>query len=223
MTVTVEKPPIEVDWFIPGNESLAPRTVQVGDRMVFNWEQFHNVHIHPSGNCSEQGAIPVGFSTGASYVFTEDDIGTMVFACDVAMHCELGGQIMTVTVLAPTESPTMLPSASPTGLPTGLPTFQPTLSPTSFPTFTPTLSPTESPTTSPTSSPTKNPSTTPTFMPTQSTEMPTLNPTAAEATVGPTSGGSSWNGPATTGLMLVTNVANLLFIVATAMAIVGMH
>ena len=89
-----------VDWKIPGiGQSMLDMTATVGDTGVFEWSFFHNVLIHPSGDCDKTSAISVRSSSGASYTFTAEDVGEMVFACDVGNHCEVG-QIMTFTVSA---------------------------------------------------------------------------------------------------------------------------
>eukprot|EP00549_Striatella_unipunctata_P002663 CAMPEP_0118709134 /NCGR_PEP_ID=MMETSP0800-20121206/22411_1 /TAXON_ID=210618 ORGANISM="Striatella unipunctata, Strain CCMP2910" /NCGR_SAMPLE_ID=MMETSP0800 /ASSEMBLY_ACC=CAM_ASM_000638 /LENGTH=115 /DNA_ID=CAMNT_0006612679 /DNA_START=118 /DNA_END=465 /DNA_ORIENTATION=- len=88
--------------------------------MTFTWNGFHDVHIHPSFTCAQAGRKMVGASSGASYSFTEADVGEVVFACDVGSHCETG-QIMRVTVSAmsmdtmaptPTTMETMMPTAT---------------------------------------------------------------------------------------------------------------
>jgi plastocyanin len=68
-------------------------TAEVGNVITFSWSGTHNVFtvIHPSGDCTETGAIQVGSTTdaaGASYTFTTADMGDVVFACDIATHCE---------------------------------------------------------------------------------------------------------------------------------------
>ena len=58
----------------------------------------NDVHIHPNGSCEEDGAIKVGYISGSSYTFTEEDSGKDIFfACDVGRRCE-SGQNMKVTV-----------------------------------------------------------------------------------------------------------------------------
>ena len=85
-------------WKIPADGGPLPkRDFVVGEEVVFEWTGRHNVYIHPTGDCSEDGAIEVGTESGASYVFTEEDIGELTFACDVGMHCERG-MIMKATV-----------------------------------------------------------------------------------------------------------------------------
>jgi plastocyanin len=107
---------IEVAWAIPDEDSLPPRTAMVGDTVTFDWFGNHNVYVHPSSNCDETDSILVGLATGATYTFTEADVGDLVFACQVSSHC-IEGLILTFTVAsefstsAPTIAPTMAPSA----------------------------------------------------------------------------------------------------------------
>ena len=62
-----------------------------------------DVHIHPTGTCEEKGAILVGYRSGSSYTFTEEDAGKeLFFACDVGQRCE-SGQNMKVQVDAITQ------------------------------------------------------------------------------------------------------------------------
>jgi len=105
-----------VDWKIPVGEGSElgfydDMKAEVGDTAVFDWKFAHNVFRHPSGNCNESGAIPVGDVTGSSHTFTADDVGEVAFACDVGSHCELG-QIVKFTVSAKavaTSAPTTAP------------------------------------------------------------------------------------------------------------------
>eukprot|EP01046_Picozoa_sp_COSAG06_P024150 COSAG06_NODE_1953_length_7994_cov_40.573583_2_plen_450_part_00 len=66
---------------------------------MFSWSGYHNVYLHPSGDCSEAGATgPTSGSAGTSgAAFDLARAGTYTFACDVGSHCELG-QIVTITV-----------------------------------------------------------------------------------------------------------------------------
>ena len=78
-------------WYIPDNDIPLPsRTVKVGDTITFIWTETHDVYIHPNGGCTTSGRIKVGMSSGATYTFTEDDIGDIVFACDIGDHCDKG-------------------------------------------------------------------------------------------------------------------------------------
>ena len=59
------------------------------------------MHIHPTGTCEEEGAILVGYASGASYTFTEEDTGKeLFFASDVGRRCE-SGQNVKVSVSGP--------------------------------------------------------------------------------------------------------------------------
>ena len=101
---------VAINWIIKKYES---ESVQVGDTVTFTFSSNHttNVFIHPSGDCDEAGRIDFGgTSSPASYTFAEEDIGEMVFACDIGSHCELE-QIVTFNVIAggegtPTSAPT---------------------------------------------------------------------------------------------------------------------
>lgn len=104
---------VDVTWVIPSTgQPFPPINATVGTSIVFTWSNTHNVFIHPTGDCTEMGAISVGSTSPATYTLTEADIGVLTFACDVGMHCE-NGQIINVTVKAkPVGSP--LPTPSPT-------------------------------------------------------------------------------------------------------------
>lgn len=111
---------MSVEWTDPESGKPYPNgAVQVGDTVKFIWEEFHNVNIHPTGDCSKDGAILIGDQSGAKYTFTADDVGTVTFACDVGKHCSFG-QIITydVTLPAPTESPSQSPPATESPAPT---------------------------------------------------------------------------------------------------------
>jgi len=84
---------IKVDkWVLPW-EGPKELEAAVGDVITFNWTGGHNVYIHPTGDCSLDGAILVGTQTGASYTFVDADAGTsMFFSCDIGngAHCRVG-------------------------------------------------------------------------------------------------------------------------------------
>ena len=75
---------------------------RVGDTVVFLYDpSHHDVHVHPTGDCSADGAVSVvggGDSRGGgggevSYTFGENEGGTTVtFACDAGggSHCRAG-------------------------------------------------------------------------------------------------------------------------------------
>jgi hypothetical protein len=120
---------ISVDWFIPNSAALPSMIGAVGDTATFTWTGFHDVYVHPSGDCDETGRILVGASTGAAYTFAGADVGELVFACDVSAHCEQG-LILTFTVSAGTSAPTSstsAPSKSPSV--TSAPSVTPTQTP----------------------------------------------------------------------------------------------
>jgi len=91
---------IYVDWFIPEEDSLPSSSATVGDTVTFYWEGYHDVQLHPSGNCGDEGAILIGGPEdldGVDYKFGAGDVGEVTFACDISLHCE-SGQIITFTV-----------------------------------------------------------------------------------------------------------------------------
>ena len=107
--LTVYGGDVAINWSI---KTYEPESVQVGDTVTFAFNSNHNVFIHPSGNCDETGRVDFGgTSSPASYTFAEEDIGEMIFACDIGSHCE-SGQIVTFNVIAgggedtPTRTPT---------------------------------------------------------------------------------------------------------------------
>lgn len=107
------------EWVL--GATIDARDFKVGETLTFEWEGNHNVFIHPSGDCTEDGAIEVGSTSPASYTFTEADVGAVVFACDIGSHCESGGMIMTANVAAAggpadTEAPA---TSAPTDMPSG--------------------------------------------------------------------------------------------------------
>jgi len=106
--------------------NLADRSYNVGDTVTFEWTGTHNVYIHPSGDCSTDGAIEVGETSPTSYTFTA--VGNVTFACDVPNHCQDGGMILKTTVAeanggTPTagETPPTAPSMPSAGPPTASP------------------------------------------------------------------------------------------------------
>lgn len=83
---------IDIDWVI---QSYPDRTAAVGDTVTFNWQDEHNVYIHPTGDCDNTDAIEVGEESPAKHTFAE--AGTVTFACDISGHCN-AGQIVTFEV-----------------------------------------------------------------------------------------------------------------------------
>jgi plastocyanin len=108
---------IEIAWSI---RAYPNESAQVGDTITFTWASGHNVNIHPTGTCTETGAMSVGTTSPATYTFAEADVGQdLFFACDVGSHCEFE-QHVTVSVTA---------GDSPTGATTPAPVSMPTVSP----------------------------------------------------------------------------------------------
>ena len=177
---------IELDWFIPPGDSFPPGTVNVGDTLVFNWGGFHNVYIHPTGDCTETDRIEVGTASGASYTFTEADVGDLEFVCDVGTHCENGMRI-TITVVSTVNTPlTVSPSAattSPSGALDGAPSIAPTLTSSAIPSGLVATVPSEGPSSVPSTTPTQDPTSDPILVPTSA---PTLGEATADPTNNPT-------------------------------------
>mmetsp|Transcript_26693 Transcript_26693/g.73410 ORF Transcript_26693/g.73410 Transcript_26693/m.73410 type:complete len:162 (+) Transcript_26693:89-574(+) len=98
------------DWVVPPKSDPYYPSMDafVGDTITFTWiAGITDVHIHPTGNCDEDGAILVGYQSGASYTFTEDDAGKeMFFASDVGRRCEAGQNVkVAVAGAAPVNGP----------------------------------------------------------------------------------------------------------------------
>ena len=53
------------------------------------------MYTHPSGDCTEGGAVLVGDTSPATYTVTAGDVtsGSITFACDVGSHCESGMEL----------------------------------------------------------------------------------------------------------------------------------
>lgn len=87
----------ELSWFVAayGGIDAFP-----GDSVTFNYDEFSDVWIHPSGDCTQDGSIfvgPIG-PAAASYRFTEADAGKVItFTSSVSDNC-LQGQIINFTV-----------------------------------------------------------------------------------------------------------------------------
>ncbi|KAL3941530.1 MAG: hypothetical protein SGBAC_004114, partial [Bacillariaceae sp.] len=166
ITFTVAYPTIvgatkfDLSWFVAayGGIDAFP-----GDSVTFKYDEFSDVWIHPSGDCTQDGSIfvgPIGPAT-VSYRFTEADAGKVItFTSSVSDNC-LQGQIINITVAGRPSPPTIVPltpapsiapqTAAPIlapvrPLPTVAPVIQPTLSPVvSPPAASPTMSPVEPP------------------------------------------------------------------------------
>ena len=91
---------VNVEWSISQYED---ETVQVGDKVVFSWTETipHNVYIHPTGNCDQDGRIFVGNDLEGTYSFLADDVGEMVFVCDIPGHCQAGQSIKFIVEAQP--------------------------------------------------------------------------------------------------------------------------
>lgn len=104
---------VSVDEWVLG-ATLAARDFVVGETITFEWNGLHDVHIHPTGDCTEDGAIEISVTSPANYTFTEEDAaaGTVFFACDVGGHCENGGMSLVANVAsAGMDAPSPTPPA----------------------------------------------------------------------------------------------------------------
>ena len=85
---------ITLVWRVPSGR-YPDHDARVWDTVEFLYDpDFHDVHVHPTGDCSGDGRVPVAGAGGAaSYTFGEDEAGTTVtFACDAGggTHCSAG-------------------------------------------------------------------------------------------------------------------------------------
>jgi hypothetical protein len=104
-----------------------PLDVKVGDTLAFTWEGgFHDIYIHPTLDCTEDGAIPLYAPAtqggSSSYIFTAEDASPdgkgMFFACDIGGHCEGNvNQVVTVFPAAAVDDPTDAPVDTTIGTP----------------------------------------------------------------------------------------------------------
>ena len=84
------------DWIVPpeSEQSYYPdMDANVGDTIIFSWSEgmITDVFIHPTGTCEEDEAILVGYTSGSSYTFQDEDNGKeLFFAADVGRRCESG-------------------------------------------------------------------------------------------------------------------------------------
>lgn len=102
-------------------DSLPSVTANAGDTIKFVWAGAFDVFIHPSGNCTEDGAILVGDTSGTTYTFSASDQGKdILFVSDVNFHCENGLQLTVTVPAAPTPAP-VVPTLAPV-VPTPSPT-----------------------------------------------------------------------------------------------------
>jgi hypothetical protein len=107
-------------------QSYSETQATVGDSVTFTYSSNHNVYIHPTGDCSEDGRIMVGDNNASpvTYTFTADEVGTtVVFACDTGSHCE-SGQIISYAVVDTGTTPdtgTNTPDTATTAAPTTAP------------------------------------------------------------------------------------------------------
>ncbi|CAJ1945124.1 unnamed protein product [Cylindrotheca closterium] len=131
----------ELTWFVAayGDVEAVP-----GDSVTFTYDEFSDVWIHPSGDCSLDGSIFVGPVGPASvtYRFTEEDAGkTITFTSSVSDNCAQG-QIINFEVAGRPTTPTMATPAPSIAPQTAAPILAPVRPlPTAPPVVTPTNAP----------------------------------------------------------------------------------
>ena len=86
-------------WTLPEPaQAFDPIDANVGDTIIFSWEDNQNVFIHPSKTCDPTSAIFVGTSSPAAYTFQLSDgspEGTdHLFVSEIGSNCELGMQLL---------------------------------------------------------------------------------------------------------------------------------
>ena len=82
-----------IDWIITSYDAI---DVAVGDTVTFTYNSYHNVFIHPSGDCSHDGSTELGGNDAGSVTYTFTEAGPITFACQAGSHCD-SGQIVTIT------------------------------------------------------------------------------------------------------------------------------
>ena len=121
---------MNIDWVIQGNNDHKAHIVYVGDTVMFLWSGIHDVYIHPTGDCSDNINVLMGKESGKiRYTFKMEDIGEMVFACNIGSNCE-SRQLIYFNVLGDRYA-TISPSVSEIRLPLPI-TYSPTMIPTSL-------------------------------------------------------------------------------------------
>jgi len=97
------------EWILPYPGPTAV-VAYVGETIAFEWGVGHNVLIHPTMDCSTDGAIMVGETSPTTYTFTEADgsaEGTeMFFSCDIGngAHCKMGQFLIATVFSGPRDS-----------------------------------------------------------------------------------------------------------------------
>ncbi|EJK49603.1 hypothetical protein THAOC_31506, partial [Thalassiosira oceanica] len=97
-----ESTTVTINWRITSYDNV---TVRVGDSVEFVYEPYHDVYVHPTGDCSTDGRILVSDKNDGRGVYNFTEEGTVTFACDVADgdHCR-AGQIVHFHVLSAADS-----------------------------------------------------------------------------------------------------------------------
>lgn len=122
---------IRVEWEY---DVKTPLNATVGDTIEFSWSRssYHDVFIHPSGNCDDETeAIPVyPYATiggSVNYTFTANDAvpggKALFFVCEVGdgIHCHFNVNQLVIVYPSEYSPPTVAPVTTPT--PTATPTF----------------------------------------------------------------------------------------------------
>mmetsp|Transcript_33300 Transcript_33300/g.79585 ORF Transcript_33300/g.79585 Transcript_33300/m.79585 type:complete len:225 (+) Transcript_33300:1774-2448(+) len=88
---------VTVDWRVTSYDDV---TVRIGSVVEFVYAPYHDVYVHPTGDCSTDGRVFVSDEEDEWGAYTFDEEGTVTFACDVAdgAHCR-AGQIVNFNVL----------------------------------------------------------------------------------------------------------------------------
>ena len=90
----------ELTWFVAAYGGIDAKP---GDLVTFTYDEFSDLWIHPSGDCTQDGSIfvgPIGPAT-VTYRFTQEDAGkNITFTSSVSDNCQRG-QIISFTVGKP--------------------------------------------------------------------------------------------------------------------------
>jgi hypothetical protein len=109
-------PGTDPNWV--GDLSSSPLTVNLDDKVVFQWAGFHSVYILPSldawNNCdfSAGTVLDAGSQNGkVTYDTSSNAVGYMYFACGIYGHCQSGLKLAVHLLHANgTDAPTPKPS-----------------------------------------------------------------------------------------------------------------
>ena len=98
---------IDFPWCIPpSNVMYKTQSVKVGDTLSFTWNEtsqgHHHVSIYSDATYNTRNKTFIGGSPGTDYTFTDNDVGDIVFFCNIGSHCDRG-QIVTFKVIVEGE------------------------------------------------------------------------------------------------------------------------